>query len=905
MKVLRRSEFVRSTSLSASRFHVLLAVAAFAAAPTTARAETIFPDPAPSCIEEVAGETLNCTANDVGIAVAVAESPVIDGCDDGPNDTATFNLLADLQSTATERYDIGIYLALDAGNARTGNCSVSDLTVPPGSHLEGSQNDQCGDIASGALLDNVLVGEMITVPCVDEDNNGLLDISSCVSWDNQADDDCEGPLDTQPNTKAKCRCERITVTNIPVPPAECDEDLDCSDGDVCDGIEICVIPPGSPGDAFCQEGTPLVCENTDGNACTEAVCVEEVGCEERPGNPGAECRAAAGVCDVAEFCDGDSASCPVDTFEPASTECNPSAGDCDVAENCTGSSASCPTDGFVAASTECRAAAGDCDAAESCTGSSASCPADGFAAASTECRGANGDCDVAESCTGSSASCPADGFAAASTECRAANGDCDVAESCTGSSASCPADGFAAASTECRAAAGDCDAAESCTGSSASCPADGFAAASTECRGANGDCDAAESCTGSSASCPADGFAAASTECRGANGDCDAAESCTGNSASCPADGFAAASTECRGANGDCDVAESCTGSSASCPTDGFAAASTECRASGGVCDVAESCTGSGASCPADGFAAASTECRAAAGECDVAESCSGSAADCPADAKQGEEFVCRIVQGECDIEEVCDGVNNDCPADEKDLTCTPEICRTAGFWSTHGGTEKKGSKNITQTVLNAVDPGCATICGEIIDDTTVNSADSALEAMCVPVKGQIRLQLARQLTAAALNCIASEGSADCTGVSIKPAFDTCNAACTANADASAITGCVSQIDCFNNGGQWDGAKCIIGTCGGDLSENAVACAGNSDCTSLGNTCVAPTDTCHDQPLDSIYVGNLEPTGAAGSAKACQSASSSKCTVVGDGEINCTAGNPDENSETCNSGQFN
>jgi hypothetical protein len=52
------------------------------------------------------------------------------------------------------------------------------------------------------------------------------------------------------------------------------------------------------------------------------------------------------------------------------------AGVCDVAETCDGSSNTCPTDAFKSSSTVCRAAAGDCDAAENCTGSSTTCPAD-------------------------------------------------------------------------------------------------------------------------------------------------------------------------------------------------------------------------------------------------------------------------------------------------------------------------------------------------------------------------------------------------------------------------------------------------------------------------------------------------------------------------------------------------
>src|SRR5206468_1532862 len=103
-----------------------------------------------------------------------------------------------------------------------------------------------------------------------------------------------------------------------------------------------------------------------------------------------------------------------------------------------------------------------------------------------------------------------------------------------------------------------------------------------------------------------------------------------------------------------------------------------------------------------------------------------------------------------------------------------PEICRTPGFFGTHGGKEKPRSQNITQALINAAG-GCLNICGEIITNTTLNSADSAVEALCVSVRGDPFLQLVRQLTAASLNCVLSNGNSDCTGVSVQDVFQTCN----------------------------------------------------------------------------------------------------------------------------------
>ena len=125
---------------------------------------------------------------------------------------------------------------------------------------------------------------------------------------------------------------------------------------------------------------------------------------------GTVCRAAVGLCDVDETCDGVHADCPADVLAVAGTSCRASAGDCDVAETCTGTGPNCPVDGFKQAGAQCRAAAGLCDVAESCTGTGATCPLDALAPSGTVCRAStdSNKCDPAETCTGSSVSCPAD-----------------------------------------------------------------------------------------------------------------------------------------------------------------------------------------------------------------------------------------------------------------------------------------------------------------------------------------------------------------------------------------------------------------------------------------------------------------------------------------------------------------
>ena len=220
------------------------------------------------------------------------------------------------------------------------------------------------------------------------------------------------------------------------------------------------------------------------------------------------------------------------------------------------------------------------------------------------------------------------------------------------------------------------------------------------------------------------------------------------------------------------------------------------------------------------------------------------------------------------------------------------EICRTAGFWGTHAGVEKNNSTNITEEVMRAhmssVDgidytqtdncmlnpdltvtcnfdpPGPAGspkdcrqakkndvsiislfppgadglfICGQIIDVKDPNSPDiaPAIQALCVSPNDDSRNQLARQLTAASLNCIASGGGSDCGDITIGAVFTSCNTSCAdPNSPSDQVSLCIEQVDCFNNGGVWN-----------DTDPTAMYCQ-----TDVANSC-------HDQPL----VFTLEPEG--------------------------------------------
>jgi RHS repeat-associated protein len=113
----------------------------------------------------------------------------------------------------------------------------------------------------------------------------------------------------------------------------CADGNPCTWGDTCQN-KVCVPDPSrntqcSASDQCHDVGT---CDTTSGKCSNPA----------KPA--GTVCRLAAGVCDVAEVCDGTDAGCPPDSFLQASMTCRPSAGVCDPAETCSGTSPSCPDD---------------------------------------------------------------------------------------------------------------------------------------------------------------------------------------------------------------------------------------------------------------------------------------------------------------------------------------------------------------------------------------------------------------------------------------------------------------------------------------------------------------------------------------------------------------------------------
>lgn len=425
---------------------------------------------------------------------------------------------------------------------------------------------------------------------------------------------------------------------------------------------------------------------------------------------------------------------------------------------------------FMNSGTLCRAAAGVCDVAETCPGNpgpTGACPADVFDS-STECRSVNGVCDVAETCDGTGPNCPADAYQPGSVECNPSLGVCDPAENCTGSGPNCPPDQLSDNTVQCRGVVGTCDAAENCTGFDVGCPADlctdgdAFGDPAGNCDGCDQDCNVStcgdgvldtyscEQCDdggnangdGCSATCTVEaGFTCdggSPTACSPICGDgivvtgeqCDAGAG--NNPGNCAASGtctsccsfncqFENLGTQCRASAGACDPAETCPndpGPTGACPADVLATAGTECRP-GDLCDPAEQCDGVSTSCPADVLRPSGYVCRAAVGACDDEETCDGVATTCPGDLKQPSGFVCRPAVDVCDVQEVCDGLGDACPGDAFAGSGTP--CNDTKFCT------QVDQCNGVGVCVGSVDPctagpECANTCDEVNDTCNLPS---------------------------------------------------------------------------------------------------------------------------------------------------------------------------------------
>ena len=185
------------------------------------------------CIQDfVAGA--NCVANDVRIE-ALTVVTVLESCTEGTYGEAEiiFEALVSAEGSPN-RYDVGLFIALDGGSALSGDDCFHDYLPPPldpfppyGDHngdgifdLNGppwwdGDEDDCGDLGANTQVFKTLVA--LRVQCIDRTGDGIVDVSVAASWDSNAVTVCSDIGGAIPGTGSKCSVSDVS-TGLPVPP---------------------------------------------------------------------------------------------------------------------------------------------------------------------------------------------------------------------------------------------------------------------------------------------------------------------------------------------------------------------------------------------------------------------------------------------------------------------------------------------------------------------------------------------------------------------------------------------------------------------------------------------------------------------------------------------------------------
>ena len=169
--------------------------------------------------------SFNCTANDVVLAnarVANTQGPI--QCVGGT--VVTVDIVADVvENSQSARTDIGIWIADGANNpnnAEDGLCAFFFLPFGENSAtgIADADGDECGDMDNAGTVDNFAL-DQINILCSDPNQDGFVEIASCVSWTQPGGDrECpqtdagEQRAGTLPANKSKCNCEPFLVPII-------------------------------------------------------------------------------------------------------------------------------------------------------------------------------------------------------------------------------------------------------------------------------------------------------------------------------------------------------------------------------------------------------------------------------------------------------------------------------------------------------------------------------------------------------------------------------------------------------------------------------------------------------------------------------------------------------------------
>ena len=181
------------------------------------------------CVQDYLSNAV-CTANDVRITnLTPSVSEACIGV--GLGETTTVQFRAEVLTGATTRYSIGFFIAQDGASALDGNACYHDFlqpavtsgqTPPVGFQTTGVGpfRNEDGNVCADTLQNDGNVFYSTQAPtiitCIDANNDGLVDpVSTCTSWEENANGTCSNVKGAFPGTPSKCNCSTVN-TNIKI-----------------------------------------------------------------------------------------------------------------------------------------------------------------------------------------------------------------------------------------------------------------------------------------------------------------------------------------------------------------------------------------------------------------------------------------------------------------------------------------------------------------------------------------------------------------------------------------------------------------------------------------------------------------------------------------------------------------
>ncbi len=182
---------------------------------------------------------IDCTAEPEVRIAALSPVAILEDCATGDPATAEAVFEVWIATAGPNRYDIGLFVALNGGSAISGGECLHDYLEPPLSNaptysdangngileLHGgpwwngepfAPNDDCGDIQGGTEALKTQVS--FRFACKDSTLDGTVDFSTCTSWSAGTTSRCSGLSDAYPPAANRCHCN-FAETGVPMPGA--------------------------------------------------------------------------------------------------------------------------------------------------------------------------------------------------------------------------------------------------------------------------------------------------------------------------------------------------------------------------------------------------------------------------------------------------------------------------------------------------------------------------------------------------------------------------------------------------------------------------------------------------------------------------------------------------------------